>query len=249
MSKYTTEVRYICETFATTQEENPSVMDYIETSRESIFDFDYPIFDDEYKPVLETKILMHYYTREIGLETVGLWKLKLMSRLNDIMPYYNQLYRSELLEFNPLVDVDLKTQHIGSSDNISSGSNENEGERQNIGNTTSFNGESATDYKLFSDTPQGDLDGVESQDYLTNATKITRSSAVNGRIESLEIGATKDKGSYTGTINTTNQYIDHIIGKNGGENYSKKLTDFRKTFLNIDMRIIEELKDLFMYLW
>lgn len=249
MSKYTTEVRYICETFATTEEENPSVMDYIETSRANIFDFDYPIFDEEYRPVLETKILMHYYTREIGLETVGLWKLKMMSRLNDIMPYYNQLYRSELLEFNPLVDVDLKTQHIGSSDNTSNGFNEREGERQSVGNSSSTSGASNTAYNLFSDTPQGALNGVESQDYLTSATKNTNEASNTSKNNSVSIGADKDKSSYNSKINTTNQYIDHIIGKNGGENYSKKLTDFRKTFLNIDMRIIEELKDLFMYLW
>ena len=108
MSKYTTEVRFICETAAGLQASAglTSLDEILEAGRESIFDFDYPIFDAEYKPVLETKILKHFYTREIGSETVALWKLRLNSRLNEIMPYYNQLYKSELLAFNPLWDTD-----------------------------------------------------------------------------------------------------------------------------------------------
>lgn len=52
----------------------------------------YPIFDTEYRAGLQKKILLHYYTREICEETFALWKLRLISKLNDIMPYYNGLY-------------------------------------------------------------------------------------------------------------------------------------------------------------
>lgn len=109
MSSYTTELRYICEVAAGYDESQggSSIADIISNARESIFDFNYPIFDDEYKEVLETKIIKHYYTREISEETVGLWKLRLDDKMNMIMPYYNKLYRSELLEFNPFYDVDL----------------------------------------------------------------------------------------------------------------------------------------------
>ena len=111
MSKYTTELRFICETSAglTDSEGYTSTRDIIEKSRAKIFDFDYPIFDENYRSVLETKIIKHYYTREIAAETVGLWKLWLDERMNNIMPYYNQLYKSELLEFNPLYDTDITT--------------------------------------------------------------------------------------------------------------------------------------------
>ena len=113
MSKYTTEVRFICETAAglETSEGYLSVNQIIKAALPSVFDFDFPIFDETYRPLLETKILKHFYTREIGLETVGLWKLKLDTKLNEIMPFYNQLYKSELIEFNPLYDVDLTRDH------------------------------------------------------------------------------------------------------------------------------------------
>ena len=111
MSKYTTEIRYILETLAGLDNSvgYNSVSAVIEASRTKFFDFDYPIFDENYRSVLETKILKHFYTREIGAESVGLFKLYLDSKMNEIMPYYNKLYESELLKFDPFIDTDYKT--------------------------------------------------------------------------------------------------------------------------------------------
>ncbi len=60
------------------------------------------------------KILRHYYTREICCETVGRWKLFLSDKMKNIMPYYNQLYQSELLKIDPLVSVNRSVSHEGS---------------------------------------------------------------------------------------------------------------------------------------
>lgn len=114
MSNFTTEVRWICETAYNDAhpDQQGSIADIISAGRASIFDFQYPIFDENYRSVLETKILKHYYTREIGEETVGLWKLRLDARMNEIMPFYNKLYNSELLQFNPLYDVDVERTYV-----------------------------------------------------------------------------------------------------------------------------------------
>ena len=105
MSKYTTEVRFLCEYFAeprSSEYENlrgvRKIDKIIDIAREDIFDFDFPIFDENYRAVLEDKILKHYYTREIGCETFGEFQLMLSAKLNDIMPKYNKLYASELYE-------------------------------------------------------------------------------------------------------------------------------------------------------
>ena len=50
-------------------------------------------------------------------------------------------------------------------------------------------------------------------------------------------------------LNSIDDYIEHVKGKNGGVSFSAMLNEFRTTFLNIDMQIIEELSDLFMNLW
>lgn len=114
MSVYTTQVRNICETQCDLTEHKgyDNVDDILEQCWDKVVP-DYPIFDESYRKVLNKKILLHYYTREIGTETVGLWKLRLKTKMGEIMPYYNQMYKSELLEFNPLYDVDYSTEHKG----------------------------------------------------------------------------------------------------------------------------------------
>ena len=118
MSNYTTQIRFICESKSGLEESTgfSGIMAAIEASVDDIFAFDWPIFDETYRVPLEVKILRHFYTREIGEETFGLWQLRLCDRLNVIMPYYNQLYKSELIKFNPLWDVDLHTTHEKAND-------------------------------------------------------------------------------------------------------------------------------------
>ena len=153
MSKYTTEVRFICETAAGLSESDGAnkVDEIIAKAAPIVFNFDWPIFDEAYRLGLEEKILRHYYTREIGEETVGLWKLRLEDRLNLIMPKYNQLYESAKLEFNPFYDVDYTRQGTNSGEGTSSGT------------TTS------TGNNMHSDTPQNGLESVLSGEYLTYA--------------------------------------------------------------------------------
>ena len=327
MSKYTTEVRFICEEAAglTSSVGYLGVNDVINTALPKVFNFDFPIFDETYRPILEKKILKHYYTREIGLETVGLWKLFLDTKLNEIMPYYNQLYKSELISFNPMYDVDLTRDHqLKRLEDIKeTGTQESDTNRngtldtttnktgtthdtslttdhgtanQDISNQKTVHGTNGdtTDVTTtvshvdkFSDTPQGALDGLKNDTYMSEARIVddtnTSKPIVSGNDDinenntgntTTETDATSDTTSdgrttQNETVNTTNtdkenrvatqntnknlnsidDYIEHVTGKTSGVSYSKLLNEFRETFLNIDMLIINDLSDLFMNLW
>jgi len=111
MAKYTTEVRHICENYANLTESQGynSIASILNNSWDKVFDFDFPIFDENYREPLCKKILKHFYTKGIGEETVGLWKLRLDDRMNEIMPYYNKLYESELISIEPLVNYRVRT--------------------------------------------------------------------------------------------------------------------------------------------
>ena len=310
MSKYTTEVRFICENFAGLEESKgyDKVDEIIGLARAKVFDFDYPIFDSSYKSVIETKIIKHYYTREIGLETVGLWKLKLNTRLNEIMPYYNQMYKSALLEFNPFYDTDLTTVHSGEDTGDKVGTTDFDGNRNTITsenenkdnaynetlvNTGGFetdvehsetrdNEHSDDEWNLFSDTPQGGVtgienayDGVSDNAYLTDARNIKTNGEAHDTIGytnntdnthndtnqkdgEINEDVSRDKTANESTENNevrtelftnTKEWTQRVYGKNAGHSYSKMLNEFRETFLNIDMMVIDELKDLFFLLW
>ena len=268
MSKYTTEVRFICEQSAGLTESvgYSGIDEVLEKARDKIFDFDFPIFDENYRAVLENKILKHYYTREIGAESVGLWKLWLNTRMNEIMPYYNKMYESELIKFNPMYDVDLTTdyQKVDNGTNNKTGNfnengsfTENDNSQGSVSSSTQ-NANKNDHWDYYSDTPQGGINGVANLNYLTNTRHITddgtgsTSSMTGSNSDSTSKGGNNNK-SGTSTDNTTirnvEDYLHHVVGKNGGVSYSKLLDEYRKTFINIDMMIIEQLKDLFMSLW
>lgn len=323
MSKYTTELRFVCESLCgyTESQGLSKVEEIIAKSAPLIFDFDYPIFDIDYKIPLEKKIIRHFYLREIGFETLGIWKLKLNDKLNEIMPYFNQLYESELLKFNPLIDVDVKTTSntadTGSTDfsqtdtkNTSdtetkkdvfsstehsafdssksgSTSGQSSSDSTNDGTVTDTSTSSKTydDNDDYSDTPQGTVGNLNNLTYLTNArhkhgdssdttsSKGTSKSTLSNKATSKDTtsnteqstndktfnstdsvdssrkgSASSDVSSNTATSNTQD-FVENIIGKRGGQTYSAMLNEFRQTFLNIDKMILDELSDLFMTIY
>src|SRR5690625_4901770 len=67
----------------------------------------YSIFDDDYRDILNVKIIDHYWNREIAHETIDMFQLATRRKMNEIMPYYNQLYESTKIEFDPLSTVKL----------------------------------------------------------------------------------------------------------------------------------------------
>lgn len=253
MSKYTTEVRFICENSAGLSESEgaDNVDSILDKCWNKVFNFDFPIFDENYRQVLCRKILKHYYTREIAHETVGRWKLALNAKLNEIMPYYNQLYKSELLEFNPFYDVDLTRSREGSgtSNKTSNNTETNSGTSKNV---SSGSGTSNTDtLNRFSDTPQNSMDtqGIADSVPLTTVTKVNEDNTTTNESTDTLTRNDNKTGSGTENINNTDKYIETVKGKQGTENYSSLLEKFRETFLNIDMMIIEDCSDCFFTLW
>ena len=242
MSKYTTELRFICESKAGLSESVGfnQIDDVISNSWNKIFD-NFPIFDESYRSVLCSKILKHYYTREISAETVGLWQLWINTRMGEIMPYYNKLYESALLEFDPFKDTNYSRNHGGT---FTGDTRRNGRSDVSVDNSVTSNGTSNSK-NLFSDTPQGAITNIENESYLTNATLIkdtdTNTTNTDGN-------STTQNTETTGITNTDN-WIETIVGKQSTVSYSKLLQEFRDTFLNIDVMIINDLSDLFMNLW
>jgi hypothetical protein len=247
MSKYTTEVRFICESKSGLSESKGfgSVDEVLNGSWDKIFTSKVSFFDEEYRGVLCKKILKHYYLREIGCETVGIWLLWMNTKLEEIMPYYNKLYESELIKFNPMYDVDWNRKGNKTGNESGSGSRSTSG--NNSGTNTQSGISSNTRKDLYSDTPQGELTGVESETYLTNARKVSDSgeTGVNGSTS----GSYEDSESSSNKVDTTENYVESVSGKQGTGSYSKMLNEFRETFLNIDMQVIEEFAEMFMELW
>lgn len=264
VSKYTTEVRFICETEAGLTESvgYSKVNEVLDKSWNKIFEVgEWEIYDEEYRPILCKKILKHFYTREIGAETAGLWKLWLNQRMAEIMPYYNQLYKSTLLEFNPLYDTDYKTEGNRKTDEGEESGRETNSDytrtddlqnkrtddltsqrTDNLNSTRTDNlqqvrnddlheNTSNTRYDLYSDTPQGALTGVESETYLTNARKVTD----NGSRDNTGTQTTDNTGTQD-LKNTGTQTVDNTgtqtVENTGTVNNKGSDTENSKRVLN-----------------
>nr|DAG68982.1 MAG TPA: Lower collar protein [Caudoviricetes sp.] len=263
MSSYTTEVRYIVETLA---EKKGTIEEMINSAKSKIFDDYWYTENAEYKPVLEQKILRSYYTREIGQETYGLWKLKLNTTLAEIMPKYNLLYKTYDSIIDKLIsNVDLtetrndtgKATNTDNATNTSTSKGKNTG--SSTGNTTATNsGSGASDaWQTSNDTPQGGLTGLEENKYLSSAVhnKGTTDQESTSSTENTATSTTDTENTTNGTsttesvANTTNEYIKNIVGNNGGINYIDEYNKLLTGYLNIDKMIIDELEPLFMGLF
>ena len=233
MSRYTIELRYLIE---------------------GNYDLglkDYPIFDESYREQLNNKIIQHYYFREIGLETEALFKNRLNQKMNEIMPYYNQMYESSKLKIDPLSTIDLEEVFSRKSKTTGEGTSSTSGTGNN---TNNFNSTDTTDYgkiSKFSDIAQAQTTPNEilNDKYLTSATvddgqdKNTNTGTNTSQTESPTSGTSTDERNLDEDTTLTRK------GNNGTASESELLNMYRETFLNIDMMVIEDLSDLFLGIW
>lgn len=76
-----------------------------------LFDFNYPIFDENYRSTLEQNIFDYFAFREVCILPPEKWKHLFKTWFRLYMPYYNQRYRSALYNIDPLVTDKLTTSH------------------------------------------------------------------------------------------------------------------------------------------
>lgn len=209
---------------------------------ESGFELDmknYPIFDESYREALNGKILRHYRFREIGFETPALFREFLARRMNEIMPYYNQLYESALRDFDPFGNYEMTTEGNAKRSTDSTRDYTSDDYAQ-----TSVDASSQTGSKgrtLVSVTPQMQLAGNE--DYATNITDSVSSGGSTSASLTDNIASKTDKT--TDSVNDVNDYVTKVSGL-VGMTKSSAILEFRSTLLNVDMLVIDELADLFM---
>lgn len=122
MAYYTTQVRTICETVAGLRDSVgcSDVETVLNDSWDKIFTA-FPIYDEAHRADLCKKILRHYYMDEIAFETYGLWQLAINTKLTEIMPQYNRLYKASAEIINPLYNKNLTRQYDGTSKGTNKG--------------------------------------------------------------------------------------------------------------------------------
>lgn len=159
----------------------------------------YKLYNPEHKELygyiptrdeLNKKILNHYRFYEIGSETIGRFLYNLETTLNEIMPYYNQLYKSvdimnniEDIFANVDVTETFEEDRVNntlnsSSDTITGSMSTSSSESVNGSTSSKVDSSNSTDTDMStsgrnvkSNTPQSQL-SVKSIDNITSASEI-----------------------------------------------------------------------------
>lgn len=210
MSSYTLELRHIHQTF-------------------KVFNFDYDFYTDSdiIKSKFEQKFIDEYYFHEIGQETVARFQHRLRTRLNKIMPYYKQLYNTELAakDINFLLNKDLTETF----------------ERVVTGESSSINDLTVLD--------QGETNNKESNIENGNASlELENGSLTNVSKTSLNNNTNSNN---TSRDNTNQNEITTLKsqGNIGITSSAELLEKWRSVIINIDQMIIDACDDLFMQVY
>lgn len=199
---------------------------------------------------LNQKILNHYKYREIGFETIGRFLDELEIALNEIMPYYNQLYKSLDL-MNGLDDifgnVDMTETFEQSSEGSSKGNTTGEAETNSKTNskTNSYN------KNVSSETPQGNIQYANKDiDSVTHANQIDwQHNTADDEATNEGKDTTKGTSNQESTSKTTHTLTRK--GNQGVNTYAHDVLEFRELFMNIEQRIINDprIVELFMLVY
>ena len=218
-----------------------------------MFNFDYPFYidDEEAKTKFEEKFMLYYWNCEIGFETFARFQKALQARLTIKMPYYQQLYETELAskDISFLLNKDLHetfTREID-TENETSGTNStqqtstNESSLNQEGTSTNTHKESSiSDGVSTSSLVDGYLTGVSSDNgssSTTGTTNSTDNSTSEGTLSQTENGKTVEKTELLSQ------------GNIGITSSAELLQKWREVLINIDEIIIEDCRDLFMRIY
>lgn len=258
-----------------TQTANQSdVNTVIDNTYNWLFDFNYPCSEltDSEKRSLEKHFCMHFYTREIGFETFGLFKLKLQSKLLDIMPKFNKLYALEHMNLDFFADVDYYKKFDGTLEQDGT-TNKRTGnvEHKNSGKDTTTTSGSYADQNSGTNTDvrtgkvkntTGGTDTKTTTGSYTDANtgsdkKIlsdTPQSSIDIDTENAYVTSVEKDIAGTSTTRTFNQYAENSQAGQYNEtefqNETNTNTDLRKTTRTFDDYKIENennksLKDIY----
>lgn len=234
------QLREYIEHFSQTQ--NLPIKDRIEIGRTNLFDFDYPIFDTNYKKVFETHFIRHFYMREIGFETEGLFKFQLENWLIINMPYFNKMFESELIQFDPLSNTKTDTTHTKSN----SGTASSESNSESHANGTKTDDDFTRNIESTTPNDRLSITSNDGEGLIEYASSIDEHNA-NNKQDVVSNNTANDLSN--SEMNSVEEYVSHKVGKIGVQSFSKMLTEYRGTLIRIEKELFKEMNELFMLVY
>lgn len=204
---------------------------------------------------LNKKILNHYKYYEIGFETIGRFIDEITLTMQEIMPYYNELYKTvETIEGIDDIfgNVDMEETYTQTQTTESSNTSVNSGKSEATEKTAGSETGSTSGKKIEATTPQ---DNIKSTiDNVTYADSIEWNKVDDKNTKSAESSSKAETTSVqgaNGNIKTINEYTNKRKGNQGVNTYAHDMLEFRTLIEDITVKIIndERIANLFMNVW
>ena len=83
----------------------------VKDTADNLFNFTFSWYNDNADGSLDLfkkMFVENHFTDEIGFETLGLFKMKMQSVFFEKIPYYTDLYRAIHIDYNPLINYNVK---------------------------------------------------------------------------------------------------------------------------------------------
>ena len=210
MADYTMELRRIIESY-TQNEVGMKRKERIKKGTAIFFsEIDYPFYDEKERAGFQERFVMNFYLNEIGHETPAMFSLYLENWLEQNMPYWNQVIKNAMIEYDPLTnvnystltdrdklqDVDTVGTRVDKNKRVDDNGKTNKRDYSETKDTISDTTSDTFDRELNSDTPQNDLaissnDGEGAIRYASNIKEST------GKEKGKETGKENVKGNVT----------------------------------------------------
>ena len=200
----------LLESYVNFDNEDPKrIKELAKYGRGIIFNFDYPLTENETREKFECMILNHFLMRRIGYDTVTAFRIALDVKLNEIMPFYNKMF--DMLDGWDLFNNGEVTTRVQSDSRNITDTNTNTTNQTTSGNDSINNTSTSTSDRRNSNTPQNELSDVRDGKYVsnydydtnndTNVTTSTSSNTLNSTNNSN--GTSSNIGNLEETITRT----------------------------------------------
>ena len=194
-------------------DEPSKIKDMWQKAREYIFNFDYVLSTNVSRETFEHNILNHYLMRRINFDTVTLFQIMLENKLSEILPRYNMLWDS-LQGWDIFKSGTTTREYTDNTTTSNTGNNTVNGSisGENTGTTNTVNNTG------YSDTPQSNIDDINSNEYLTEYTHNVSDNTITNNTSTTTSNTTTntDSGKSDKTINevvtrTADNELDLLI--------------------------------------
>lgn len=221
MAKFTFELREIISTFGEDEVKNwfkdYDLTDYLTSEEIAVIEERGTWSPDK----LATRIINHYFLREVGQDSIGSFRLMLKDKLDEVMETYAPLIYSASIKYDPLVNVNFSETFDRTSDSKTNSDSTSTGSNNGLA--------------INSDTPQGN---------------INKNDILQGKYAS-STSATEADNSVNDTSSTSGSGNEHYVkttkGNSGVSATSQAMIkQYRDIIRALNTEIVYELEPLFM---